>query len=114
MTINTVRRELRRRTTRRIVHLVDEYPLDLEPRTEPGDARLTRGFYTVLAGMRPDERIIFGLRFVEGYSLAEIAALGHYSLATAKRKLRRARTVFVKRAKRDPALAARIAELEDV
>jgi len=115
VTINTVRREIRSRGTRRIVQLVPEAP---EPpggtadEDGPDAGRVARRFYQVLATMRADERIVLGLRFVEGYTLTEIATYGNYSLATAKRKLRRATEVFSKKAMRDPVLAGRIEEIE--
>lgn len=110
VTINTVRKEIRSRRYRRLLHpaATTEEPLaqDVSP-----DGRLAaRRFYQVLEGMRAEHRTLLGLRFVEGYTLNEIAVYCGYALATAKRKLRRAEMAFEKRARRDPILASWIEE----
>src|SRR6188768_752470 len=49
-----------------------------------------RVFYEVLDGFAADERIAFTLRFVEGMELSEVAEACQVSLATIKRRLKRA------------------------
>ena len=59
------------------------------------EARLAlRVFYEVLDGFPADERIAFTLRFVEGMELTEVAEACQVSLATIKRRLKRASEDF--------------------
>ena len=53
-----------------------------------------RVFYEVIDGLPADERIAFTLRFVEGMELTEVAEACHVSLATIKRRLKRASDDF--------------------
>ena len=111
--INTVRREIRGRKARRIFKLVpgtSELPPDS---LDPERQLLAPSFYAVIARMRSADRIVFTLRFVEGYSLGECAAACRCSLATVKRKLARARRVFFKHARINPVLASWIEEARD-
>jgi RNA polymerase sigma-70 factor (ECF subfamily) len=64
-----------------------------------------RATYRVLASLPVDERIAFTLRFVEGMSLADVAATARVSLATAKRRLARAETRFAELARSEPSLS---------
>lgn len=75
--------------------------LATEERTEPPtdgaslEARTAlRVFYEVLDGFAADERIAFTLRFVEGMELSEVADACQVSLATIKRRLKRASDDF--------------------
>lgn len=111
--INTVRREIRNRKARRIFRLVpgtSELPREA---LDPEGQLLAPRFYTVISRMRASDRIVFTLRFVEGYTLGECAAACRCSLATVKRKLARARRVFFKHARMDPVLASWIKEVRD-
>ena len=113
ITVNTVRREIRSRKARRIFRLVPGTS-ELPPVSRDPDRQLLApSFYTVLSRMRASDRIIFTLRFVEGYSLGECAAACRCSLATVKRKLARARRVFYRQARLDPVLASWIEEARD-
>jgi RNA polymerase sigma-70 factor (ECF subfamily) len=60
--------------------------------------------YQVLDGFPADERIAFALRFIDGMSLSEIAAMMRVSLGTVKRRLTKAEQRFVTEARRDPLL----------
>jgi RNA polymerase sigma-70 factor, ECF subfamily len=60
--------------------------------------------YQVLATLAPDERIAFALRFIDGMSLGEVAAMMSVSIGTVKRRLTRAQQRFVNAAERDPLL----------
>lgn len=111
--INTVRRELRNRKARRIFRLVpgtSELPHET---LDPDRQLLTPRFYTVVSRLRAADRIVFILRFLEGYTLGECAAACRCSLATVKRRLTRARRVFFKYARMDPVLASWIEEVRD-
>lgn len=111
--VNTVRRELRNRKARRIFRLVpgtSELPHET---LDPDRQLLTPRFYTVVSRLRAADRIVFILRFLEGYTLGECAAACRCSLATVKRRLTRARRVFFKYARMDPVLASWIEEVRD-
>ncbi len=105
ITINTVKRELRNRTIRRIFHFNQENP-DVNPDPQGPEAPLiVRRFYESVNQLKPDDRIAFTLRFVEGYTLGETAVACSCSLATIKRRLTHARRSFLSLARRDPILS---------
>ncbi len=107
VTVNTVRKEIRRRQRWRWFQAeAAAQPTDHGPDGE--DQLLARRFYQVLGRMTPDDQLALSLRYVEGLTLPEVAAACGYSLATAKRRLVRARTRFEKRAQRDFVLAAKL------
>jgi RNA polymerase sigma-70 factor (ECF subfamily) len=111
--VNTVRRELRGRKVRRILSLVPG-TYDLPQATLDPDSQLvTPSFYQAVSRMRAATRIVFILRFVEGYTLGECAAACRCSLSTVKRRLTRARRAFFKFARKDPVLASWIEEVRD-
>jgi RNA polymerase sigma-70 factor (ECF subfamily) len=60
--------------------------------------------YRVLDELGQDERTVFVLRFIEGMELREVAEACRTSLATVKRRLARATEVFLREARREPAL----------
>lgn len=94
VTVNTVRRELRRRAFYRIFRFGPGPARELAVSSN-AEARLAlKRFYEVLDGMAANDRIVFALRFVEGRSLAEIGAVCGCSLAAVKRRLKRARARF--------------------
>jgi len=113
ITVNTVRREIRRRRYRRILVPMAEPPEQAAPRSDPDDRLFAGRFYRVLDELRPDDHVVFVLRFVEGRSLGEVAAAGGYSLSTAKRRLMRAKREFLKRASKDPVLSAFVEEMKN-
>ncbi len=67
-----------------------------------------RAVYSILDAMPVDERIAFALRFIEKMTLEEVAAACCVSLATAKRRLKRAREEFADRASNHEALRDRV------
>lgn len=69
-------------------------------------AAAVRATYAILERLDSDERIAFALRHLEGLELIEAAALCGVSLATFKRRLRRADDAFAKAAREHPALDA--------
>jgi len=111
--INTVRRELRSRKARRIFKLVPGTSELSTETVDPDGQLLAPRFYVVLSRMRSADRVVFVLRFVEGYTLGECAAACRCSLATVKRKLTRAHRAFIKHARMDPVLASWIEEVRD-
>jgi RNA polymerase sigma-70 factor (ECF subfamily) len=72
-----------------------------------------RAVYRILERVRPDERIAFTLRHLQGMSLQEIAEACEVSVPTIKRRLSRAQRSFARRAGAEPSLAARL-ELDPV
>lgn len=112
--INTVRREIRNRKYRRILHLVPEYPeADLSYASDGTQVPVKRVF-GILGEMKTDDHIVFVLRFVERNTLGEIASSCGYSLATAKRRVHKAREEFIKRARKDAILSGLIKDVDHV
>jgi RNA polymerase sigma-70 factor (ECF subfamily) len=70
------------------------------------EVKATRG---ILENLKADDRIVFTLRFMAGLELGEIADTCGISVATAKRRLRRARTRFELLSSRHPVLRERLA-----
>ena len=104
--VYTARGRIRRRARRRWLRLRPPGELP-EPEAIEASYEVTealRATYRVLDRLPVDERIVFALRFIEGMSLPEVAHACGVSLATTKRRLRRARAGFVQRARREPAL----------
>lgn len=66
--------------------------------------------YQLLDRLPADERILFTLRFIDGMELVALAEACHVSLATAKRRLKRAESRFLALASRHPLLGTRIDE----
>ncbi len=114
ITVNTVRREIRRRKYRRILVPMAEPPEKVQEYSGPDDQLFSRRFYKVIESLRADDQIVFVLRFVEGRSLGEVAAAGGYSLSTAKRRLARAKREFLKRATKDRVLSSLVEEINNV
>jgi len=104
VSIRIARNELRKRSIRRFVGLDDGVT---SPVVGPHDAEVAEGIrrvYEAIERLGTDGRLAFVLRHVEGYDLAETAALCECSLATIKRRLARAEARFEAIAKADPAL----------
>lgn len=74
---------------------------------EPPHEELRASVQTTLAivrGLPVDERVAFALRYLEGLKLDEAATAAGVSLATFKRRLLRAETLFHERARAYPSL----------
>lgn len=110
ITINTVRREIRARKYRRLVRFSDHVP-EQGTHGDVHEPLFAARFRKALEPLRPHDRIAFALRFFEGHPLAEVATLCECSLATAKRRIARAKETFTKVAARDPVLAGAVEEL---
>jgi RNA polymerase sigma-70 factor (ECF subfamily) len=104
MTIRTVKWNLRRRRIRQWIHLTEtgEMP-DLPVRGVEVDQALRR-FYRLLDKLRVDDRMVFVLRRVDGMQLAEVAQATGHSLATVKRRLRRADEALSQHMEHEPVL----------
>jgi RNA polymerase sigma-70 factor, ECF subfamily len=82
----------------------EEMPEVVAPEVEAGAQAAARQVYAVLDRLPAQERIMFALRWLDGMELQEIADACGVSLATAKRKLHKARERFDVLARRDPIL----------
>ena len=111
--VNTVRRELRARSYQRIFKPTEPTALDLPEKVAPDARLIAERFYAVLHEMSSNERIVFALNGLEGYTLPEIAAMTGCSLSTVKRQLKRARAIFAVAARDDFVLAAQDGEDHD-
>jgi RNA polymerase sigma-70 factor (ECF subfamily) len=63
---------------------------------------------TILFRLRPHDRSVFALRFIEGRGVGDIASALGVSMATVKRRMRRARIRVAWLAERDPVLCGYI------
>lgn len=106
ITVNVVRKELRRRRYRRIIKLAPQHLEAVIDPTCTEDKMLLRRGFDILDKMKIQERIVFIMRFLEGAEINEIAIATGSSPATTKRRIARARNVFQKKASRDPLLAS--------
>lgn len=111
--VRSARKHIRRRTTRRWLGLTEtdelpDAPATIDPEQQAALARV----YRALDRMPARERIPFALRFIDGMQLVEVADACELSLATAKRRLAKARTRFTAIASRDAILSAWIEEGE--
>jgi len=114
ITVNTVRREIRNRKYRRIFHLVSEYPdFGMDYASKETEVPVRRVF-GILKTMSADDHIVFVLRFIERNTLSEIAECCGYSLATAKRRVHKAKDEFLKKARKDAVLSELVKETEYV
>lgn len=87
-TVNTVYEELRRRSVRRLFlreQVETDFHPDLTRDSEIRDFLLCA--QKLVARLPAQDRIVFVLHFVEGYTLEEVANLCGFSLRTAKRRL---------------------------
>jgi len=116
VTMNTVRREIRSRSRRPRLEIVDSaaerVAQHTSPSARPDDLAFTTAFYRVLDQLQTRDRLVLVLRYLEGEPLVGVAAACGCSLATAKRRLRRARRRFRKRAEGDFWLSTWAARLE--
>jgi len=112
VTFNTVSKEIRSRKYRRILHLVPEQPEIPSTAMAPDRQAFIRRFYAIVDRMRTDDRLMFVLRFLEGHTVIEIAGITKASPATVKRRIARARQVFMKRARKDEMLSDMIEDIE--
>lgn len=101
---NTVYELLRRRQVRRLFlkELPTEIHADLVREVEVRDLLLRTK--AVVDNLPVKERLLFMLYYVEGRTLAEIAELGGYSVATAKRRVNRANRRFQHLLSKNPEL----------
>jgi RNA polymerase sigma-70 factor (ECF subfamily) len=92
--IKTVRYEIRKRKVRRLFWGTAPLPPDNADNCRDTNSAFKESYikkcYKILDSMPADDRIVLSLRFLEGYSVERIAAIGKYSISTAKRRLSKA------------------------
>ncbi|HEX3850632.1 MAG TPA: sigma-70 family RNA polymerase sigma factor [Polyangiaceae bacterium] len=98
----TIRKKRRRRW---LVFLpAQETPEIVATPVSPEARDALRAFYDVVSGLDADTRIAFTLRCVGGMELTEIAEVCEVSLATIKRRIKRAASDFYARGRARPEL----------
>jgi RNA polymerase sigma-70 factor (ECF subfamily) len=102
MTVFVARGTIRRRRRQRWLVFVptEELPAQTSPSTPPEARDLLERVYGVLRALRPNHRIAFSLRYIEGMTLPEAAEASGVSLATFKRWLKGSDEAFLERAER--------------
>ncbi|MBN2715990.1 MAG: sigma-70 family RNA polymerase sigma factor [Deltaproteobacteria bacterium] len=101
--IRVVRDELRKRKNKRF-HLRKAIEIEDDVSQDPNSPwkqAHIQSFYNILDNLSPDDRIVFVLKHLEGYTNDQIAEYCGYSISTAKRRLERARSRFLKDAMQD-------------
>jgi RNA polymerase sigma-70 factor, ECF subfamily len=106
VTMRVAREILRRRRVRRLLVLTPAYevPEPAVPGADFESAEMQAHLDALLARIDGDAREVFVLRFVEEIPAADIADALGCSLATAKRRIKRARERVIAAAERDPVL----------
>lgn len=106
--VRMLKRELRRRRRARSIFQLSSFDQLPDPPVLPVDAESRQAlvrFYAILDRLGAQERTAFVLRHLEGMKLEEVAEALGTSLATAKRRLRRAATFVSANVDHDPSLA---------
>ena len=112
MTVFTARGLLRRRRRQAwLVFPADGVPQEPSTNPSPESRDLLERVFAVLRKLRPNHRVAFSLRYIEGMTLPEAADASGVSLATFKRWLKASDEAFLVRAKRtDQALYQELLE----
>ena len=116
ITTLTLRHELRRRWVRRCMTLGAKQDIDPDLQAvhpNPEARQAVSRLYTILDRLGREERLAFVLRFIEGMELTEVATAMGLSLATAKRRLVRARARVDHHVAKDPGLAAYLSGIDE-
>lgn len=116
ITVRVVRDELRKRKKKRF-HLRKALEIEddiSEDPSSPWKQAHIQSFYNILDNLSPDDRIVFVLKHLEGYTNDQIAEYCGYSLSTAKRRLERARKCFLKDAMQDYMLMSLAGGSDDI
>jgi len=106
VTVSTAMDKLRARKRRRWLFLVapEELPELSAPRLDHEGREALRAVYRILGQLPPEDRTAFSLRVLDGMELADVAHACDCSLATAKRRIARAREHLETAARTEPAL----------
>jgi RNA polymerase sigma-70 factor, ECF subfamily len=107
--VKTVRSEIRRRRIRRFFTASSGQAHRVAGPVPDHEARdLLEKTYAILDALPTQERMAFALRHFDELALGEVAEACSCSLATIKRRLKKAETRFARLAERQPALAERL------
>ena len=106
-TLRMLRWHLRSKRIGRLLSLSDsgDLPEHADPGHDSEGRELLARFYRLLDGIPGDDRIAYVLRHVEGLQLHEVAQATGTSLATVKRRIRRAALAVAILVKDEPDLA---------
>jgi RNA polymerase sigma-70 factor, ECF subfamily len=104
--VHTARRHIRTKRRRRWLSFLpfEELPEPVAPEVDPESSEALRATFAVLERLAVHDRVVFSLRFLEGFELTQVAEACDLSLATTKRHLIRARAAFVEQARDFPVL----------
>jgi RNA polymerase sigma-70 factor, ECF subfamily len=107
VTLNTVRSELRRRRWKRFLPFLRRDDVFGAPTASAAVRRV----FELLDEVSTEDRLAFTLRYLEQFELAEVAESLGVSLATAKRRVARARAFIDRRAAHDVILQVALIDL---
>lgn len=111
--VHTVRSRLRRRRALRWLSFGAEPPEVETVALDPSARQALRRAYAILEKLPVEERLVFSLCHLEGMTMDELAQACGVSVATAKRRLARARERVEKLARHDPALRGLVDSEDD-
>jgi RNA polymerase sigma-70 factor (ECF subfamily) len=112
ITVRTGYRYIRRRKAQRWLRFWEPADVAAVPTdaVSPSMREAYQRTYAALDRLPANERVVFCLRYIDGLALKEVASAGGISLATAKRRLLKARERFGRAARQDEVLAEFLAE----
>jgi RNA polymerase sigma-70 factor, ECF subfamily len=93
VSVRRLRLEFRRRSLQRLFPLADDSDAELEasaPAVDSEGRELLARLYDLLDVLSVEDRLVFILRFIDGLKMEDVARRTGASLATAKRRARRA------------------------
>lgn len=117
VTLNTLRRELKRQRRRRLLFFSDSSEEELakvQSRDDPKAKAALRQLSRFLEELEPDERLVFVLHTLEGIALPEVASTLKLSRSTVKRRLKRATERVLRRVLRNPLLTEYVRDRAEV
>lgn len=113
ITMNVIRRELRRQRRRRFFfpteeerRAADRVPSTDDPKAKVALLQLSR----ILKTLHPDDHLVFALHVLEDMNLEDVAQALEMSLSTVKRRLRRASERLLRRVTQNPLLSDYVRE----
>ncbi len=110
MTVFTAQESLRRRKRIGRPELPEIAEKQEATTATPEAVEAVRALYQVMDGLKPDDRAVFILRFIEGMTLEEVADACAISFSTARRRIARAEERFRAVLPKHPALLERLVE----
>jgi RNA polymerase sigma factor (sigma-70 family) len=117
VTLNTLRRELKRQRRKRLLFFTDssDEAMDRVPsRDDPKAKAALRQLSRFLEELDADERLVFVRHSLEGMALPEVATTLKMSRSTVKRRLKRAHERILRRVLRNPLLTDYVRDRSEV